>query len=644
MSIIIVILFNFLVYCTAVRTLPSRDLGNLFVKHAQNELLDYEYKIIEDVLRLYSHVWDSVRTVTKAFRCFVCRSAFSALFVLIKIGAPDETIVNTGTKLCSVAISTRVCHGVIKLNLPILKYIIKNTPEATPKTFCGIWHQSYHDPYTCAYDDPRFEWKIELPTKVKVQRNHPIGFNSTPLTVAVLSDIHVDPFYEPFGVADCDEPVCCRKGQKENTRDNKGIDEILMLNSVFENDEDIFLNMDAVSNVINLGNLNDMIRETSEKKSTPAGYWGDYRNCDTPIWAFVDVIKQIASIKELDAVYYIGDNIDHHIWETTYELNEGINNLNIDTMKNNFRKEILVVPTIGNHESQPLNLFAPSSVQNAGLNTTWLYRSLAMKWSHYLSRKASKSMKQRGGFSMLIRPGLRVISINNNVAYKYNWWLIFDPLNPKRYLEWLVEELFKAERMGEKVHILSHVPPGDQDLIYTWTREFHKIVERFSSIITAQFNGHLHSDEFKIFYKDNEAFNVAWSAGSATTYQNFNLNYKIVTFDYVNFEPTSINNYIYNLTEANLAPNVPPRWFKLYDMKESFQLNDLTATSMDKLVNTMVTQKKQQLDQYVTFASKQSDAIPYCDTYCKLEMLCNAVTSVLWDRRKCDELKKLYRS
>lgn len=157
-------------------------------------------------------------------------------------------------------------------------------------------------------------------------------------------------------------------------------------------------------------------------------------------------------MQEVDVVYYLGDNIDHHIWETTYEHNGEVNSLIVDTMKEVFRSNVIVVPTIGNHESQPLNQwvevwenfndklskilyiilnlftgtefwyrFAPTYVEGERLNTTWLYKSLANKWSYYLTKKAAHSMRQRGGFSMLIRPGLRVISINNNVAYKYNW-------------------------------------------------------------------------------------------------------------------------------------------------------------------------------------------------------------------------------
>ena len=57
-------------------------------------------------------------------------------------------------------------------------------------------------------------------------------------------------------------------------------------------------------------------------------------------------------------------------------------------------------------------------------------------------------------------------------------WLVHDPLNSKRHLEWLINELHKAELAGEKVHMLSHIPPGDADLLYTWTREYKRVIDR----------------------------------------------------------------------------------------------------------------------------------------------------------------------
>ncbi|CAH0763724.1 unnamed protein product [Diatraea saccharalis] len=377
----------------------------------------------------------------------------------------------------------------------------------------------------------------------------------------------------------------------------------------------------------------------------PAGYWGDYRNCDSPIWAFDDAVENIKQNHEdIDILYYIGDTIDHGVWETSYELINEMNQYLIEKIRNTFGNNVMVVPVIANHESQPTNQFAPSSIAAPKLNTTWLYNSLADKWSPYLTQPAKTSLRKSGDFSLLVKPGLRVISLNNNVAYKYNWWLLYDPLDAKNHLDWLVQELYNAELKGEKVHILAHIPPGTQDLTYTWTREYNKIVNRFSSTIAAEFNGHTHTDEFKIFYSpEGTPINVAWGGGGIVTYSFYNLNYKIVNLHPQTYEPVRIQNYIYNLTEANLTPDKRPHWFLLYDMTSMFEISDLSPKTMNDLVYSMVTDRRQMLDIYAAFNSKLSDILwPVCDNTCKLNILCSTVVTVLWDRRKCNELVKLF--
>lgn len=54
-------------------------------------------------------------------------------------------------------------------------------------------------------------------------------------------------------------------------------------------------------------------------------------------------------------VYYMGDTIDHGIWETSYELINDMNKYLIDKIRKTFGDHVLVVPIIGNHESQPTN-------------------------------------------------------------------------------------------------------------------------------------------------------------------------------------------------------------------------------------------------------------------------------------------------
>lgn len=66
-----------------------------------------------------------------------------------------------------------------------------------------------------------------------------------PLKILHISDIHLDPGYTVGSNANCDEPICCQPG------------------SVPEKEEDV------------------------------AGYWGDYRGCDTSNWAFIDALNHI---------------------------------------------------------------------------------------------------------------------------------------------------------------------------------------------------------------------------------------------------------------------------------------------------------------------------------------------------------------
>lgn len=170
-------------------------------------------------------------------------------------------------------------------------------------------------------------------------------------------------------------------------------------------------------------------------------------------------------------------------------------------------------------------------------------------------------------------------------------------------------------------------------------------MRRFSKTIAAEFNGHTHSDEFKIFYSltDGSPINVAWGAGSTTSYTFYNVNYKIVEFNPVTYQPESIVNYVYNLTEANLWPNRPPHWFQLYDIKNTFGLVDLSAASMNDLVFRMVTTNRELLDLYSAFFSKVSDdRMGWCNDWCKIDNLCKTVVTVLWQRQKCDELQRLF--
>ncbi|XP_049870349.1 sphingomyelin phosphodiesterase-like [Pectinophora gossypiella] len=623
------------------------------VKNGLSEISEEDSKTLHDLYEIFyrpeyasANTLETYSETRMTIDCIVCRSAFAALFDAVREGQDDSELTSVISFFCLVLgiENETVCHGAVGLNMPIITHIIRTTPQATPATFCGLVMQDAGNPNVCPFNDPRFEWEVDLPA---VSETVPNPERSTePLTIAVITDAHLEPLYEAFGVADCGEPTCCRKGQTpaQHFTYKSNVDESVIAESIVKKDGEVYIDLSVAPKIRKLKSQSRTMYPA--RQSRPAGYWGDF-NCDTPIWAYDDVIERIAEAhKNVDVVYYVGDTIDHGVWETTYELINEMNLYTIDKIRKTFGDNVPVVPTIGNHEAQPTNQFAPSRVTEKGLNTTWLYEALARKWDFYLTDEAKATLRDRGDFSIQVRPGLRAIALNNNVAYKFNWWLVYDPTDAKKHLDWLVEELYSAEQAGDKVHILAHIPPGVSDLTAQWTREYNRIVNRFSSTITAEFNGHTHSDEFKIFYDaEGSPINVAWGAGSVTAFTNYNLNYKIATFSPETLLPLSITNYVYNLTEANLTPNRRPHWFQLYDMKNSFELSDLSASSMDDLTRRMVTTQKHLLDLYAAFFSKISDARwPHCNESCKLNELCKTVVTVLWQRQRCDELVNLYHS
>ncbi|GBP60801.1 Sphingomyelin phosphodiesterase [Eumeta japonica] len=295
---------------------------------------------------------------TLTIDCLVCRSAFVALEQGVAQGQSYDELTDIITTLCvSLGIENyNVCYGAVKLNMPILVYIIRNTPIPVGQTFCALVLQGATNPNVCPHNDDRFEWQVELPpppTNPVVQNN-----DLANLKIALITDAHIDPLYEPFGVGNCGEPTCCRIGQKPDVgyRYEVKIDQTLIDESVVVVDGEPALDLDY-ADIIKRGRQESRNRFPANRDdNAPAGYWGDYRDCDTPIWAFDDVIERMASThKDIDMVYYVGDTIDHGVWETSYDLINEMNAYLIDKLKESFGDNVPVVPVLGNHESQPTN-------------------------------------------------------------------------------------------------------------------------------------------------------------------------------------------------------------------------------------------------------------------------------------------------
>lgn len=153
---------------------------------------------------------------------------------------------------------------------------------------------------------------------------------------------------------------------------------------------------------------------------------------------------------------------------------------------------------------------------------------------HKLPPHASDIQIHSGYYTTIIRPGLRLIALNNNVCSTFNWWLCYDVKSIQKQFQWLHDVLLAAEAAGEKVHILAHIPNGDVDYHQPCSREFRRIVDRFHETIAGQFNGHTEYFGFNVYFKNNNAslpVNMAWNGGGVSTYTGVNRNYVAYTVD-----------------------------------------------------------------------------------------------------------------
>ncbi|KRT82259.1 Calcineurin-like phosphoesterase, partial [Oryctes borbonicus] len=321
-----------------------------------------------------------------------------------------------------------------------------------------------------------------------------------------------------------------------------------------------------------------------------AGFWGDYRDCDSPLHAIDDALDHIATQhRDLDFVYYTGDIINHRGWGTSFSSNTEDMTLILDRLDAAF-PNVPVYPALGNHEPHPLNVFAPLEIQDEAFSTQWLFDLSAQLWERWLDEDALATVRRGGYYTILARPGFRIVVLNSNVAYTMNWWLIYDDVDPYGQLQWLADTLYKAEQNGEKVHILSHVPSSDSTCYAVWSREYRRVLERFAGTVTGAFNGHSHVDELILYHSienPTQPISVAWNGGSLTTFSDKNPNYKLFLVDPESFEVVDYDVWAYNITYVNLTPDIPPNWFRLYSFKEAYGLSGAAPEDVRQLAINM---------------------------------------------------------
>ncbi|XP_064103254.1 sphingomyelin phosphodiesterase-like isoform X1 [Macrobrachium nipponense] len=416
------------------------------------------------------------------------------------------------------------------------------------------------------------------------------------LKVLHLTDPHFDPEYQVGSNAVCEAPMCCN----------------------------------ADSGV-------------PKRPADAAGKWGDYRNCDSPRWLLQHMLHHIVTNHpDIDYVLCTGDLVPHHIWKITEQDNIAVMKEMTDMFLEYF-PNIPIYSSIGNHESFPRDSFPPPEVPEVWqkFGVQWLYDSVTEQWGKLMREPAPNSARFGGYYSVVVKPGLRIISLNTNYCYRLNWWLLYKSIDPGLVLRWLVTELQKAEGRGELVHIIGHIPPYYSDCYAQWAHQFSRIVSRYSHIIRGQFYGHSHMDEFRVHYDvhaPKKPIGVQYITPNNGPFQGLNPSYRIFYVDGDHPETTrnvlDYETWVMNLTHANKFD--APHWYQLYTARRDLQLPSLDPKNWDELVQRMA-KNPSLFAKYYRYQVQDSDVALErgCDARCRKKTLCSIVEGDTMMPPKC---------
>ncbi|XP_076437537.1 sphingomyelin phosphodiesterase-like isoform X2 [Babylonia areolata] len=511
--------------------------------------------------------------------CEACKVVVGVIRLVAEVGLPGDRLEDTIIHLCDTVspfihgIDSRVCSGAVHLFKDEVWYIMDHL-GLSPHQVCGLVFGS-----RCADGQwPLPPWNVSLPDTPKppvVPRVLPKPGSPT-LRVLHLTDIHLDLLYTPDTDANCHEPLCCRSydGKPEPGQDG-------------------------------------------------AGHYGDYRNCDTPMWTLEGLFSHLSQ-QQYDYIMWTGDLPAHNVWNQSRTDQTGLL-YNLTAMLNMYFPHTPIFPAVGNHESSPVNSFPPRFVTGSQ-SIQWLYDALARAWSSWLPEEALESVRRGGYYTVSPFPGFRIISLNTNACHEWNWWLFLNTTDPDGQLAWLIDTLLMAETNKEKVHIMGHIPPGIDDCLKYWSYNYYLIVDRFESTISGQFFGHTHKDHFEVFYDTatlTRPTSVAYISPSVTPFSQLNMGYRVFTVDgnysTSSYEVVDHETFILNLTSANSLA-VPPVWQREYSARGTLGMGALFPSDWHRLVQR-AGEDNSLLQMLYRFYYKSNVAGP-CDADCAQSLLC----------------------
>ncbi|EIM91606.1 sphingomyelin phosphodiesterase [Stereum hirsutum FP-91666 SS1] len=471
---------------------------------------------------------DILSALQNATDCASCQSVLlPPLQTLANLG--DDAWVGNMTAVCQTLqlADDDVCAGTFNRSGRIISHDLRQISlnGTTAVKLCDAVFGLCQPPLVTPFN-------VTFPKPAPTSATKFISSGRQPFQVVHISDVHIDRSYTVGADANCTKNICCR-----NFADETG------------------------------------------PVSEPAQPFGN-SHCDSPGILAQSLIEAMNEIGN-DALFSIftGDVVEGATWLVTER--EVTNDLADWNEQMAASLNLTIFPSIGNHDSVPVNSF-PRNTSSSGVHATddlFVFDTQSAGWEKWINATAADQVDHNSGSYAIVVPGtsLKIISMNTQYWYKQNYWLYDSDeqiSDTNGLFEFMVEQLQQAEDAGQRAWIIGHIPSGKADLQHDFSNYYNQIVQRYKNTIAAQFAGHSHKDQFEIAYSDfdNQTAETADSIifiGPALTPTSGNPAFKFYDVDPDTFEVMDAKVFMANISDPTFQ-TAGPTWELYYSARESY--------------------------------------------------------------------------
>ena len=303
--------------------------------------------------------------------------------------------------------------------------------------------------------------------------------------------------------------------------------------------------------------------------------WGDLK-CDIPPILFENIMKWIKTNLNFNFIINTGDDSSHKDISQPF-FNSNVKTINYvwNTINSTF-PNIPYYTVYGNHDEYIVDQTPP-------FITPYFIKESSKNWNKWIN----DSNLKYGYYSQLYNNDYKIISFNSIYYDSNNMFIINTTEKDTKIINnqfnWLDNEFNDSLIKNQSVIFLNHIPIGTSESSNYYNINLKKILNKYSSIILINSNGHTHRNQFYLLKQNNTFIGYSYVPLSMTSDNHFPA-FRIYNN---NNNMLDYTNYFCNLTK--IIENNQVSCEKEYTFSEEYNISGINLKNTIELFNKIYT-------------------------------------------------------